>query len=376
MNSSSPLLRIEVSDIIKLMKLPFGISKKFLGIDIGTSVIKVVELSSFAGRIKLENYGQISTSALYQRPFRTFEKSALLLSTEDICRALRAVFEEAKITTKKSFFSIPDFTTFFTSFELPPMTSEELPQAVRAEARKYIPVPLGEVTFDWQLIGKKPLNHQERPKILLVAVPHEIINQYRMIVSFLNLELLSLEAEVFSLMRSLIEKEEKKIIGLIDIGARTTTCSIIEEGILKISHSFDISGDDLTERIQKALEIDYDLAEELKIKHGIVLTPESLEGKNIKEILIPLVELILKEIDRAFKNFYSKEGKEVEKIILAGGTAHLPGLLEYFKNYFKKEVEIGNPFRNILYPSILEEALKEIGPSYAIAVGLALRGFE
>lgn len=350
--------------------------KRFLGIDIGTSAIKVVELSSFGGRIKLENYGQISAKALYQEPFRTFAKNTLLLSTEDICQALRAIFKEAKIKTKKSIFSIPDFVTFFTSFELPPMTSEELPQAVRAEARRHVPVPLAEVVLDWQLIGKKPLDHQEKLKILLVAVPNEVINQYRKIASILNLELISLEAEVFSLLRSLIEEKEKRIIGLIDIGARTTTCSIIEKRVLKISHSFDISGDDLTERVAKGLGIDYEVAEDLKIKYGIVSAPPTLEEKDVREILIPLVDLILRESEKTFKNFYFKEGKEVEKIILAGGTALLPGLLKYFKDYFKKEVEIGNPFQRIFYPPILEETLKEMGSAYAIAVGAAMRGLE
>ena len=97
------------------MKFPSILPKRSLGIDIGTSAIKIVELSSFAGRIKLENYGQISSRALYQKPFRTFEKSTFLLSTEDISRAIKAISEEAKMKSKKVIFSIPDFATFFTA---------------------------------------------------------------------------------------------------------------------------------------------------------------------------------------------------------------------------------------------------------------------
>jgi len=362
------------------MRFPKLLSKKFLGIDIGTSAIKIVELNSFAGRIKLENYGEMAARVLYQKPFRTSEKSTLLLSVQDISRAIKAVLEETKIKTKESIFSIPDFTTLFTTFELPSMTAEELPQAVQAEARRHIPLPLSEVTLDWQLIeGKVP---HPGPggglKILLVAVPNEIINQYQQIAELSNLKLLAMEAEVFGLMRSLIEKKEKKVIGLIDIGARTTTCSIIEKRALKISYSFDISGDDFTERIVKGLEMEEEMAENLKRKYGILFSPLQfpLESKDIREILLPSIDILLRESEKIFRNFYLKEGKEIDKIILAGGTALLPGILEYFQNYFKKEIEIANPFLKIFYPPILEKTLKEIGSSYAIAVGMALRGFE
>jgi len=358
------------------MKFPKFLPKRFLGIDVGTSAIKVVELSSFAGRKKLENYGEISAPALYQKQFRTFEKSTLSLSSEDISKAIKAIVEEAGMKSHRAIFSIPDFCTFFTNIELPSMSAEEVPQAVSSEARRHIPVPLAEVTLDWQLLERMAPEEIKRLKILLVAVPNEVINQYRRIAASLNFELLALEAEVFGLARSLVGKEEKRAIGLIDIGDRTTTCSIIDKGILKTSYSFDISGDDLTERLSKGLGIDYKMAEDLKKKYGLISGQLGLEGKNIGEILLPLVNMILREIEKVFKSFYFKEGKEIEKIILAGGSALLPGLLQYFQDYFKKEVEIANPFLKIFYPPILEESLREIGPAYAIAVGMALRGFE
>lgn len=356
------------------MKFSSLFRKRFLGIDIGTSTIKVVELSSFAGRIKLENYGQVSSKILFQKPFRTFEKSTLLLSTQEISKALKAIFEEAKIKTKKAFFSIPDYASFFTSFELPPMTKEEMPFAVEAEARRHIPVPLGEVDWDWQLIGKREVGKKQKFKILLVAVPKEVVNQYQALATTLELESIALEAEVFSLARALVEKKSG-IVGIVDIGARTTTCSIIERGVLKLSHSFDLSGNELTERIAKSLAIEPEVAENLKTKYGLIST-ETPEGRETQEILIPLIDLILKEINQVFYHFLVSEGKEVEKIILAGGDANLPGLFQYCQNYFKKEVEIANPFKKIYFPPILEETLKEMGPSFAVVVGLAERGFE
>jgi len=352
--------------------------KRFLGIDIGTSAIKIVELSRWRERIKLENYGEILSKILYQKPFRTFEKSTLLLSNKDIARAIKSVMMEAQIKTRKCIFSIPDFSSFFTNFELPPMTKEELSQAVTFEAKRHIPLPLGEVTIDWEVLKGEINEKKTKLKILLVAVPNEVINQYRGIAQLSQLELFALEAEVFGLLRSLIPEDEKRIIGLIDIGAQSTTCSIIEKGVLVKSHSFDVGGNQLTEQVAKSLSIDYKTAENLKAKYGLLSGLELGLGaeKNIRQVLLPLIDLILKEIEKIAKNFYQIEGKEIQKFIIAGGAALLPGLKEYFEDYFKKEIEIANPFSKIFYPPILEETLKKMGPSYAITVGMALRGLE
>lgn len=358
--------------------------KRFLGIDIGTAAIKLVELSGWGERRKLENYGEVKAEIMYEKPFRTFEKSTLLLSNQEISRAIKAIMEEAKIKTRECAFSIPDFSTFFTNFELPPMTKEELPQAVVYEARQHVPLPLGEVTLDWEVIeGEVSDQKKEKLKILLVAVPNEVINQYREIARLSELQPLALEAEVFGLLRSLIPADEKRTISLVDIGAQTTTCSIIDKRVLKVSHSFDLSGADLTEAVAKSLSLDYQTAQKLKENYGLkdLPLPYTYVGapspkKSIKEILIPLVDVILREVERISHDFYQQEGKEVQKFIIAGGTALAPGLREYFEDYLKKEVEVANPFANIFYPPILEKTLKEIGPAYAIAVGMALRGFE
>ncbi len=355
------------------------ISKKCLGIDVGTSSVKIVELSRVRERRKLENYGEITAKALYKEPFRTFDKSTLLFSNQNIARAIRAILEETKIITRRAIFSIPDFSSFFTNFELPTMTQEELPQAITYEAKRHVPMPLREVTLDWQIINERiSQNKQAGYNILLVAVPNEIINQYKDIAQMSGLELFALEAEVFGLLRSSSPKEQTEPIALVDIGAQTSTCSIIDNKVLKSSHSFDLSGNELTEVISKSLDIDYQTAEKLKEKYGL-LSNQRLglsQEKQTREILLPLIDAILREIDNISKSFYESQKKEVKKIILAGASALLPGLKDYCQDYFKKEIEIANPFSDIFYTPILEKKLREMGPSYAITVGIALRGLE
>lgn len=358
-------------------------SKRFLGIDIGTAGVKLIELSGGAERKKLENYAEMKAEVAHKNPFRTFKKNALLLSTQDIAQAIKAMTKEAKIKTRNCIFSIPDFSSFFTDFELPSMAKEEIGKAVYYEARQHIPLPLSEVTLDWEVIeGKVSGKGKSKLKILLVAVPNETINQYQTIAKLCNLKVLALEAEVFGLVRSLIPVNENRTVAIVDIGDQTTTCSIIDKKLLISSNSFNLSGDDLTERLIKSLTVDYPTAQRLKEEYGLKeVSPspsdvESISVKNIKEALLPLVDAVLKEVGKTSLNFYQTEDREVQKFIIAGGTSLMPGLKEYFENYLKKETEIADPFSRIFYPSVLEKTLKEMGPAYAIALGMALRGFE
>ena len=357
--------------------------KRFLGIDIGTSFIRVVEMGRRGRTYQLENYGEINTSAFKEKAFRFFHKNTLSLSNKQVAVGIRTICREAEIETKEVNFSIPDFCSFFTSFKLPLMGEDEVPQAVQYHVRPYIPLPLNEVTLDWFIVEGEP---SKTPlKILVVAIPNEVINQYQEIAELANLKLRILEPEVYALARASVkEDKEKKIIGLVDIGARSTTCSILEKGILKISYSFNIAGNELTEIIARSLNIDYNKAEELKREYGLLVKKESQlpkeimgrEEGEIRRILIPLVDSILEEIKKVFRNFYRSEGKEVEIIILSGGVVLMPGLKEYFSAELKKEIILADPFLNIACPPILSRLLKEMGPSYAIAVGLALKGFE
>lgn len=363
-----------------MLNLPkLFLPRRCLGVDIGTSFVKLVEMSKFGQRLRLENYGFLSAPALYEKPFRTSEKNTLLLSSDDIARAISAIMDEAKIKTKRVVFSIPDFSTFFTNFELPKMSREEIPQAVRYEARQHIPVPLGEVALDWQVIDNHPNpESKDNLKVLLVAVPNEIINQYQKIAQLAQLELIALEAEVFSLLRSLISPAERGVVAIVDIGAQSTTCSVVDNKVLKMSHSFDMSGDDLTDTLAKGLNVDISVAENLKKQYGISgeIGGDHSQANDIKEMLQPLIDIIVRETEMILDNFYQQEKKEIQKVIVAGSTAWLPGLKDYFKESFKKEVEIGHPFNDIFYSPILEKKLETMGPGLSIAIGLALRGLE
>ncbi|MBI2624781.1 MAG: type IV pilus assembly protein PilM [Candidatus Nealsonbacteria bacterium] len=363
------------------IKLPTGLSsfqvvpKSFLGIDIGTSAIKVVEISKWGNRNRLENYGEIRSEFLYQKQFRTFEKSTLTLSTADIAKGIKAIFEETGIKNKKAYMSLPDFASFFTWFELPPMTEEEVPQAVASAARQYIPLPLSEVTLDWQIIEGR-IERKTPLKVLLVAVPNEVINQFQEIASLTKIELHALEAEVFGLIRSVTMETDKDSLLLLDVGARSTTISVADGQVLKRTHSFDMAGTDFVDVISKSMGVDYQKAEELKKKYGISAIDNKNEGIKVREVLLPLVDLIISEAGKISQNYFQIENKMIQKAVLAGGEALMPGFADYFSERLKISSAIANPFSNLFFTPILEKDLKLMGPGYAIAVGMALGGLE
>lgn len=344
--------------------------KKMLGIDIGTSSIKIVELSRWGRGNTLENYGQIKSVSLYKESFRNIEKGSYLLSNYFVSRAIRAVLDEARIKTRSAVFSIPDFSTFCTSFELPPMSAKELPDAVRYNAPQYIPLPVSETTLDWKLVEGTPGNRKSQLKIFLIAIPNQIVQDYLKVAQMANLELYAVEAEALSLTRSLANKD-KTCVCLVDIGVQSTTINIIDSQKLKKSYSIDFAGGQLTHAISSSLGIEKFEAETLKNNQGLISSSEGV-SKTLNLLISPL----LVEIKKVLLEFEQEEGKEAQAIYLTGGTADLPGLKEYFEQELKKKVEIPNCFSDFLHPPILDKKLREIAPSFSVATGAALGGLE
>ncbi len=297
-----------------------------------------------------------------------------LLTPEQIKRGFSIEAQQRGVTVlvlkdKKIALSLPDISTFFTTFSLPPMTEAEVPQAVEFEARHYIPLPLSEVTFDWQIIEKEETASGLKIKVLLVAVPNVVLQNYQRMASLAQLEIVGMEAEVFSLIRSSwpAGKYDFLPVCMIDFGWESTTVSIVEKKRLAASFSFDVSSIALTRDLSLALKISMEEAEKLKLIHG--LDPQKPE---IARILLDKIGILALETEKICNDFYQNTSKRVENIVLAGGTAGLFGLREYLSTRIKKNVFLADPFSAVNFPLILNKRLKQIGPSFAVALGAAM----
>jgi type IV pilus assembly protein PilM len=350
-----------------------GKPKTCLGIDIGTSSIKVVQLKRSEGRYKLETYGELQTYGYLERLNDPFQTKNLQLLESQVAEMLGKIMKEAGITTKKVALSIPIFSSFISVVDLAPMSEKELSHALVFESKRYIPVSLDEVKIDWEVIDKQVADSKDlfKFRVLLVAVPKEVITKYLRIARNLGLEVLALELENFSYTRSLVGNDLSTTC-VLDFGARSTSFTIVDKGFIQMSHSLDIAGTELTKALAHSMGIDFKRAEIYKKERG--LDHKELEaGREIKEVILTLIDKIIFEIERAIASYESKTKRKVAKLILSGGSGNLFGLDEYLKNKLKIDIISGNPWAKVVYPSIIEPALKEIAPKFAVAVGLAMR---
>lgn len=364
---------------------------RFLGIDIGTFSIKVVELSFNQERFILENYA-IYDAGKGRAIDHVIQTSSLKMLDDEVAETLRVLFETAKIQIRDVVFSIPVFSIFTTVMEFPFMPRREIDQAIKFEAKQYIPIPLNEVVYDWDFVGmskfkdKKDENAYskklEKAQIILVAVPKEVINKYNNIARLAQVNLRGIESETFSLRRSVLGNDPSPAC-LVDAGSRNTNIAIIDKGGLMLNHNLDTSGSEFTKVIAQGMGIDMLRAEELKRSEGVKsYLPNSLNGdisasfkgeKEVAKILYPIVDIIVFEIDRIINIYQEKSGRGVDKIVLAGGSANMPGLVEYVSKKLNKLVVIGNPWSRIAYNNELDNILRLRGPSLAVAIGAAMR---
>lgn len=337
----------------------FKKEKDQLGVDLGTSFLKIVELTKKGGKFKLKNYA-----------LAEFVSDPLKISEKDLSDIIKKTMLEAKIKTRKANMSIPLFSSFSIIIEMPFLPEKELAEAIPFEARQYIPVSISDVSLDWTVLSTNEA--EKKLNILLVAVPLEVINKYTRLSKLAGLDLKNLEIESFSLLRSIVGEKTKGIYCITDIGYRSTNVVIIDQGWPTISHYYETGGGELSRVLQQSLNIDEKRAEALKINIGLLGADKE---KEISSLLLLSADRILAEIQRTLNAYYKKYEKRVEKIILHGGTAHLKGLIEYFNSQLGMETVLANSFSQVDYPPILKPTIEELNPVLSIAVGLALKDF-
>lgn len=243
------------------------------------------------------------------------------------------------------------------------MSKDELNSAVEFEAKKYVPLPLPEVDLSWIIIsGHQPA--EENYRILLTALPKQITRNYMKMFSLAGLSPQVGEIEALALIRSLVGGSMANCI-IIDIGAKNTGLNIVEQGLLRLSRNLSIGGNTITDKISQSLNISDFRAEQFKKDFGIS------SATFIPDAIRPVLNIIKNEV-KQFLNIYLSQNTQVEKIILVGGGANLPGIVSYFED-LKVKVELGNPLKMVAFSKSIEPVLKRYALSLPVAIGLALR---
>ena len=349
-----------------------------LGVDIGSSSIKVVQLKKEKERAMLETYGELSL-AHYARGEEG--RGSVVLVQDKLRQALGDVLRESQAKASRAVVSLPLRNSFVTTMPMPELSQKELKDAVLYEARKYVPIPLAEATIDWWVLPPQPtdaestsLGSPKRPfvTVLLVAVPNDVIEQYKKLFSSVNVTIEAFEIESFALARATAHAEAGGAVVVVDMGATSTKVALVDGGVVRAAHSIPQGAWGLTQALQQSLGLDFERAEMLKREFGIVRRPETQGAVSVLE---PLVDASALETERFVLEWKRKCGRGVSRVVLAGGGALLRGVDDVFIKKLGVEAIIANPFSRVIYPAFLEPSLKDIGSIFSNAVGLALRGF-
>ncbi len=331
----------------------FSNKTSILGIDIGTTNIKIAQISTKGDEHILDTYGLVTVT------FQIDEnKEEVIAKTASV---LRTLMQKAGTTTNKVVASLPNSAVFTSTIEMPQMEEKELQSAVEFEAKKYIPLPLNEMRLSWSVLEKTV---DGKTRVLLTAVPISVLNNYLKIFELAQLQPMALEIEALALVRALIDNNKGNIL-IVDIGAKSTHLNITENGNLVLTRNIPVGGDTITQKIADSLRISMSRAEQFKKDFGLK------QASLIPEAIKPILMTVKNEI-RQLQSIYLARAKRFDKIIVVGGSANLPGLTEFFGDLGVPVIN-GDPLGRISYPSEIKPVLNQYAANLAVAIGLALR---
>lgn len=340
-----------------------------IGIDLGSSSLKVVQLKKQAGKAVLETYGELALG-----PYAGAAVGAATnLSAEQVAECLKDLLREAKITTASAGVSIPFARSLLTVVDLPRRKDgAEQKTVIELEARKYIPVPVKEVQLDWFVIpDQDPAGAANSAKVsvLLVAVHNDELKLLQNVVKGAGLAASFYEIEIFSTIRAVVDEPVKPVM-VLDIGASTTKAYVVEHGVVQLSHTITAGSQDITQAIASAGNVPIARAEQMKKENGLA---GDATVKNSVELVFGR---IFAEARRVLTQYETSHQKSVAQIVLTGGGGVTKALGDYAKTAFSVEVKVADPFAKAEAPAFIRPVLEEIGPEFAVAVGLALRKLE
>ncbi|MBI4193135.1 MAG: type IV pilus assembly protein PilM [Candidatus Colwellbacteria bacterium] len=349
--------------------LSFGAARSIVGVDIGTTSIKIVELVRGKPVSRLVTYGILETHGYLTRPNEAIQASTLRLSEENTASYLKLVVSRAGVKTKRAVASIPAFLAFSTLVEVPTTSESEIKKFVEHQAKQYIPLPMASVAFDWVKVGERTEAGAVKSQVLLIAIPTEHVERYRRVFAAAGLDLELVELEGMSHARALAAGADEQVL-IIDVGSRSTSISVAQNGFLKFSSQTDFAGGSLTHLIARGLNINARRAEDLKKQRGL----SGFGGQHeLSTLMTPTLDVILNEAKRVRASYESAYGGNVSRIVLTGGGSLLVGFTEYAGKQFDVPVEQANPLARIIYPGALTPIEAQTGAFLSVALGVALR---
>ncbi|BDG04297.1 type IV pilus assembly protein PilM [Anaeromyxobacter oryzae] len=344
-------------------------SRLAVGLDIGSSSVKLVQLKEKRGGYALQAFGAAPL------PPEAIVDGALMNSSA-IVQAIQEVVAQQKLKAKDVAIGVRGHSVIIKKISLPRMTQEELDESIQWEAEQYIPFDVKDVNIDTQILTPDG-DAAGQMDVLLVAAKKDMINDYTSVCAEAGLTATVVDVDAFAVQNAYeanYDANVEETVVLINVGAAVSNINIVSRGVTTFTRDITMGGNAFTEEIQKQLNISYDEADALKV--GGQGESDAVVPQEVERVIQGVAEQMGGEIQRSL-DFYASTapGSAMSRVYLSGGTARIPALFKVLEQRAGVPVEVLNPFKNIEIDNKKFDAavILAAAPAAAVSVGLALR---
>ena len=347
----------------------FGSGKSIVGLDIGSSCIKAIELKRSKGEIVVSHLGVEPLAS-------DIVVDSMIVDSGSVSSAISKIFGEHGIKTKSVATSVSGHSVIVKKISVQPMSEGELAESITTEAAQHIPFDIADVNVDFDILN--PDDTGPQMDVLLVAVKKDKILNYTNVLSLAGKSPAVVDIDAFALQNCYeynYQPHHDSTVALLNLGASVMNINIVKGSTPLFTRDVSVGGNQYTDALQKELDLSFEDAERLKKGEAL----PSVTDDQKQQILRSVSDILTLEIQKTFDFFRATaSGENIQRIVVAGGTARVPGLVDLLREEFAMPVEELNPFRKVLInPSRhSDDQIREMAPRLAIAVGLALRSFD
>jgi type IV pilus assembly protein PilM len=339
-----------------------------VGLDIGSSAIKVVQVSESSKGVQLLNFG------MEPLPTQSIVDGAIM-NQGAVVEAIQAVFSRLRIREKQVAIAVAGHSVIIKKIAVPQMTMGELEEQIKWEAEHHVPFDPQDVQIDYQVLSEQ--NAEGQMDLLLVAAKNELVNDYAAVVRDAQLKPAVVDLAAFAVQNAFeraVGFPEEETLALLNVGAAISTINIVGRGVTMFTREVTIGGNAYTEEIQKQLAVGYDEAEAYKVGGGGGST--DVVPADVERVMSQVSETLSGEFQRSLDFFLATTASAtIHRIYLSGGTAQVGSLVQAIRRRSRLEVEVFDPFARVTIDESRFDVpyLRANAPMAAVAMGLALR---
>lgn len=341
-------------------------STSFFGLDIGTTAVRLVELSGSGPIRTLARYAYVPVDSKTVLSDSKIDQQKLLKIISDL-------LVQARVTEKNVAVGLPSSRVFTTVVDFDRLPTNELPKAIHYQADALIPTALDNSKLDWAVLGDSPAD-KTKLEILISSVENEYIEKQLDMLESIGLNVIAFEPDNLALVRALSAPDAKGAQMILDIGQKSTDLVITLDGGPRLTRSIPTGSEAIVRSAAQNLNIDDKQAEQFVFKFG--MSQNKLEGR-VYEAIKGAIDGLTSDIEKSIKFFQTRyNNTPVSRIIVTGGASSMPEFPVHLANKFRIDVEIGNAWRNVSFSQDRQSELLAVSNHFGVAAGLAERSHD